>query len=220
MFESLRQAFKEAVDNFNTELRRDEVPEAADRLLRAMKRELVNARAGLSRLETEIGKTRAEAEREEAEARTCVRREEMARRIGDEETVRVARRYAERHLQRKDLLEKKAAVLEQELASRRAEAEEMTERLKEAALQRDSLAATAGRSDARERLQEADDLFDDLERMADRIGDFEARAAAERELDEMDAPPFAGEEPGAAPPPEADVEARLAELKRRMEGGD
>jgi hypothetical protein len=215
MFESLRQAFREAVDNFRTELHRDEVPEAADRLLRAMQRELIRRRADLLRLEEELRRVQAEGVREAEELRTCLRREELAARIRDEETMRVARSYAERHLRRKDLLEKKAEVLEQEIREGRVEADQMTRRLEEAASQRDSLAATAGRTGARERLREADDLFDEMDRMAERIGDLEARAAAARELGEMD---LEGTD-GPTPPREeadADADARLADLKRRM----
>jgi len=231
MFESLRQAFREAVHNFQTELNRDSVPEAADRLLRAMEKELGGARVELDRLAREVEQVRAEAAREEDEARTCLRREDMARRIGDEETARIAHEYATRHLKRKDLLEEKASVLARELADRRRETEEMTERLKEARLRRDALAATAGRTGAHSRLQEAEDLFGEMDRMADRIRDLEGHADAVREIDEMD---LGGERGGVGggggsgggagsggvrPDPDADVEARLAELKRRMGEG-
>lgn len=216
MFDSLRQAFREAVDNFRTELNRDEVPEAADRLLRAMERELVETRLQLDRLAGEAKRVRAEAAAEEAQARTCVRREEMARKIGDAETESVAREFAARHLRRKDLLDEKASVLERELADRRAEMDEMVRQLGEARHKRDALAASAGRTQAHERLRQADGLFSDMDRMADRIRDLEARAAAAEELGGSEL--FGDDGLSQAPPPpsEADVEARLAELKRRM----
>jgi phage shock protein A len=213
MFENLRQAFREAVDNFRTELRRDQVPEAADRLLRAMQVELVNARAELDRLTEDVEKAREEAKREEEEARTCLRREEMARGIGDQATVEVARRYAARHLKRKDVLEEKARVLAREVEVQRREVEDMTSRLKEARLQRESLAASAGRSDARNRLQEADELFEEMDRMADRIRDLEGRADAAREIDELD---LDRSSPAAPPPTAEEIDARLEELKKRM----
>lgn len=213
MFESLRAAFREAVDNFRTELNRDAVPEAADRLLRAMQNELVGVRAELKRLSEQLQKVEAEAEREEAQARTCLRREEMARSIGDGETVRIAREYAARHLRRKDLLEDKAQVLRRELAEYRQEAGEMEDRLKEARVQREALAASAGRTGANQSLQDADELFEAMDRMAERIDDLEHRAAAAGELDDLE---LDGPRAGAAPPPGMDVDARLAELKRRM----
>lgn len=214
MFESLREAFREAVDNFRTELNRDDVPEAADRLLRAMGDEVVRARTVLKKLESDLARVREEAKREEADARTCLRREEMARRIGDDETADIARRYAARHVRRKDLLDEKASILSRELEDRRREVEEMLERLKEARVQKEALAASAGRTDAHRRLQDTDDLFEAMDRMAERIEDFEGRAAAARELDELDLDGM--RDPRPAPSGSDDVDARLAELKRRM----
>jgi phage shock protein A len=216
MFDSLRQAFREAVENFRTELNRDQVPEAADKLLRAMERELTETRVHLDRLANDLERVRAEAEREEAEARTCLRREEMARKIGDAETEGVAREFAVRHLRRKDLLQEKAAVLERELEDRRAEMDEMVKQLKEARVKREALTASAGRTGARERLREADDLFSEMDRMAERIRDVEARAAAAEELGGMDLFGSEASGPERPPPSEAEVDARLAELKRRM----
>jgi hypothetical protein len=115
MFESLRQAFREAVENFHTELNRDALPEATDRLLAAMSTEVVDAHRRLDELRAEIGEVRNEAKREEEMARTCVRREEMARGIGDSETQEVARQFALRHLRRKEVLDEKAEVLEREV---------------------------------------------------------------------------------------------------------
>jgi len=212
MFESLRQAFREAVDNFRNELNRDRVPEAADRLLKAMEQELVSARSTLSRLDEELTATKEQARAEEAEAKTCLRRESLARGIGDEETADVARQFAARHLRRKDVLEEKAAVLAKELADRKAEVAEMTEQLKSARVHRESLLATASRSGARDRLQQAEDLFDEMDRMAERIQDMESRvdatAEVHRTLDpDAHAPPLS---------PEDLADARLEELKKRM----
>ena len=50
MFDNLRQAFREAVDNFKEELGRDDVPEAVNRLLREMKREAADTKAEIRRL--------------------------------------------------------------------------------------------------------------------------------------------------------------------------
>lgn len=40
MFDELRAAFKEAIDNFNTELGRDQISESVDKLLIGMKGEI------------------------------------------------------------------------------------------------------------------------------------------------------------------------------------
>jgi phage shock protein A len=213
MFESLRQAFREAVDNFRTELNRDRVPEAADRLLKAMEQELISARTALSRLEDEVAAVEAQARAEEEEARTCLRRETMALKIDDEETAKVARDFAAKHLRRKDLLQEKASVLKRELADRKAEAAEMMEQLGAARVHRESLLATAGRTGARDQLQQAEDLFEEMDRMAERIQDMESRVDATGEVDDLLDPAGSRRSP---PPPADDVDARLEELKRRM----
>lgn len=221
MFDSLRDAFREATENFRRELNRDAVPEAADRLLKAMERELVDSRLQLDEVEKLLEKTRAEAASEEEQLRTCLRREEMALRIDDEETARVAREFAARHLRRKDVLDEKAAVLQKELKDRRAEFDEMTAQLQEARVHREALTAAAGRTGARDRIRDADDLFSEMDRMAERIQDFDARAQAAQELGEMDLD-GAGTRwdsrraEAARDAPADDVEARLEELKRRM----
>ena len=219
MFESLRDAFREATENFKRELNRDAVPEAADKLLRAMEKELVDSRVQLEELSDQLARTRSEVEAEDRELRTCLRREEMARGIGDEETAQVASEFAARHLRRRDVLEEKVSVLERELADRREEMDAMTGQLKEARARRDSLTATAGRTGARNRIEEADDLFARMDEMADRISDFDARAQAAQELGEMELdgverPTWDGS--GTSTSDRANVDARLAELKRRM----
>jgi len=217
MFENLRNAFREAIDNFQRELNRDDVPEAVDRLLVSMRNEATEAKTRLHDLEAAIARARAEAKQESDEAATCRRRESMARDIGDEDTAAVAAEYAVRHEERATVLRRKATALEEELELRRAEIEEMIEKIREAQKNRDTLAAKLGRSSARESIRESTDLFDELDRMAERIQSDEQRRRAESELDfdlsggseytiDLDAPPR----------PEPDLDARLAELKRRM----
>lgn len=212
MLSSLGDAFKQAYANFLEELNRDRVPEAADRLLRAMKDELVDLEADTRELERELAEVREEAEAEDQSARTCVRREELALDIEDEETAAVAREYAKRHLRRHEILVEKASVLEREIRQRRAELEELTSRFREARERRASLQATQGRADTRDQLREADDLFAEMDRMAEKIGDMERAGEAAAELDEAlgtDAPPRG--------PDPVDLDARLEALKRRME---
>lgn len=222
MFDSLRQAFREAVDNFRTELNRDAVPETADRLIRAMERELVEARLILERLDEQIAGTRQEVEAEAEALRACLRRETLARGIGDGETEEVARTFARRHLQRKDLLEEKLRVLERERVDRGEEVDGMLQELKGARVRREAMAASTGTTSARERLREADDLFGDLDRMAERIEDLGHQATAAEAMDggagaggfsrRGDSPPSASELP--------DLDERLRILKERMQRGD
>ena len=219
MFESLRAAFREAIENFKEELNRDQVPEAVDDLLRGMRVEVTEAKTRLHDLEAGVRRALAEAGREGQEAETCRRREEMAERIGDTETARVAAEFRAKHSRRKEVLETKAAALQQELEVRKGEIEDMVEQLREAQTKRESLAAEAGRSTARNSIRGAEDLFDELDRMAERIGDEKAREdAADDLLDDLDDLGVSTDRGSSASSTRsgADVDARLAELKRRM----
>ena len=215
MFENLRRAFREAIDNFNEELNRDEVPELVDGLLRQMHQEVADARAHLSTLEDQIREALRQAELEKKEVETCLRRETMARRIGDDETAEIAADYARKHEKRRIIQERKALALREELEMKRGEAEDMLAQLKEARARRQELSATAGRAEARRSLSGSDDLFAELDRMAERIEGMDLQREAEEdllsELDDLDSPP-----PSYRPSPEAEAEARLRELKRRM----
>ncbi len=215
MFDNLRQAFREAVDNFKDELGRDEIPEAVDRLLREMKREAADTKAEIRRLEEAIQGAIEEAEKEKDDGKTCRRREKMALEISDEETARLAREYAEKHEHRRSVLEHKALALKEELDMRQEEFGEMIEAIKDAEKNRDGLTATVGRASARNSIEEADDLFSELDRFADEIEGDDARRKANVELDDLIDDPsdrFASR----PDPPEIDVDARLDALKRAM----
>jgi hypothetical protein len=169
MFEDLRAAFREALDNFNRELRRENVSETADRLLFGMKREITDEKVQVADLESQLEKTVAESQREKDLGATCRRREKMARQIGDEETASLAAQHAAKHEGHHVLLENKAVALREELAFRRRNVDEMIDQFSAAKQKRDALAATAGRSGARSTFTDADDLFGELDRMADKI---------------------------------------------------
>jgi len=208
MFDNLRDAFREAVDNFKEELNRDDVPETVDRLLRGMKEEAADTQARVHALEREIEVTQKIAAREAKDADTCRRREDMANGIGDPETARIAAEFAKKHENKHEVLTTKANALEKELALLRVEVTEMIEKIKQSQKDRDALAATAGRADARNTIRGAGDLFDELDRMAEKIGDDGAEARASEEVwKAMES----GEKVEAV-----DFDARLEELKRRM----
>ena len=213
MFDNLRHAFREAVDNFKEELGRDEIPEAVDRLLREMKREAADTKAEIRRLEEAIHGAIEGAEKEEGKGKTCRRREKMALDISDEETARVARDYAEKHAHRRSVLQHKALALKEELDMRQEEYGEMLEAIKDADKNREGLAATAGRATARNSIEEADDLFSELDRFADEIEGDDARRKANIEVDDLldDRPDSLGSPPDLG---EIDVDARLEALKR------
>jgi hypothetical protein len=81
-----------------------------------MQREFNSAQAALDKLDAEVRRTRREAEEERENEQVCRRREEMARRINDAETVRIAAEFAVRHAERAGVLERKVVVLVEEHA--------------------------------------------------------------------------------------------------------
>lgn len=220
MFEDLRAAFREALDNFNNELRRENVSETADRLLIGMKNEIADEKVQIRELEAQLEKALAGARREQEAGATARRREKMARGIGDEETADLAAEHAAKHEGHHALLDKKAAAIAEEIEFRRGNVDEMIEKFSEARQKRDALSATAGRSGARRSFAEAGDLFGELDRMAEKIEGERRQGDAAEALDDLgleedseyhvrlDDPPPAREE--------LDVDAALAELKRRM----
>jgi len=220
MFDELRAAFREALDNFNKELSRDQVPETVDRLLAGMRNEIADEKAQVAGLEAQLEKTQGELTRVREQAAIARRREQMARKIEDAETADTAAQYAARMEGHRDVLEKKAAALQEEIDFRGKTVEEMFARFHEAKEQRDALGATAGRAGARETLSAADDLFSELDRMAEKIEGTRSEADAAEALDDIDL----GDRSeyhvdiDEAPPEreELDVDAALAELKRRM----
>ena len=213
MFENLRRAFREAVDNFNRELDRDAVPEAVDGLLKGMEKEAVAAKSGLESLKQELEVTRKRAAAEKREAEVCRRREELARKIGDAETAGIAGKFGEKHERRCQVLTEKGDAIQAEVHLRESEFRDMLKQIGEARERRSSLEATAGRTRARRSVNAADDLFGELDRMAEKIDGTRAGMGPE------DAPFDDGrefdEELGRTRREEV-IDARLEELKRRM----
>ncbi|NCG32781.1 MAG: hypothetical protein GWP44_07845 [Proteobacteria bacterium] len=219
MFEDLRRAFREGIDNFNKELNREYVPETVDKLIKGMIDEITDAKSGLGELENQIKKALIESEKEKGEAQTARRREQMANEIGDAETAMIAASFAEKHEQHQTVLEQKALALKAEFEFREAGIEEMMSKIKEAKTKRESISATAGRTGARESISAADDLFSELDRMSDKIDGEKAKGDAAEAFSEID---LGGTDSDThidmndAPRAEPDFDAALEELKRRM----
>jgi phage shock protein A len=219
MFEDLRRAFREGIDNFNKELNRKHVPETVDKLIKGMVDEITDAKSGLGELENQIKKALIESEKEKGEAQTARRREQMANEIGDAETAMIAASFAEKHEQHQTVLEQKALALKAEFEFREAGIEEMMSKIKEAKTKRESISATAGRTGARESISAADDLFSELDRMSDKIDGEKAKGDAAEAFSDID---LGGTDSDThidinkAPRSEPDFDAALEELKRRM----
>ena len=212
MFEDLKRVFSRSWNAFLAETARRDPEDQVAELLSAMRREMVQAKADLPLHDRNVQGAEAELERERRALADAERRGELAQRIQDAETVRVAAEFAERHRKRAAVLEEKlrAARAERELAYQ--ESDDMMRRYKEADTNRFALVAEIRRRGTQARLDSAmgrspAGAADELRRAEERISDAGAYAEA---LDDLGAD-------GAAPPPRvSDVEDRLAELKRRM----
>ena len=113
--------FRQSVESFRTELHRREPEDHVAEVLTAMRREMVAVRALVSSLERDLVSAVAELDRERDALASCERRGDMARAIGDEETVRIAAEFAERHRNKVRILDQKRLALVEELELRRRE---------------------------------------------------------------------------------------------------
>lgn len=213
MFRELQNVFRQSLAAFRAELSKREPEDQVAELLSAMRREMTAARAALPLLEQEANRARAELERERALLEQCERRRDLADRIGDAETARVAREFADRHRERAEVLRHKAEATAAEWALRRREAEEMMRRYQEADANRFAMVAELRRSGAHQRIRSALDAeegpFADFARMEDAVAGHAAHADAVQEVADLDRDPSTGSSP-------AELDERLRELKRRM----
>ena len=212
MFESLRNAFRQAGENFRAELQRDRTPEAIDRLLLTLRDELAALTQASRELTLELERVETQAGEERREIETCLRRARMAEEIGDDETAAVAREFAGKHRLRRERLLGKAGALEHELGERRAMIEEVTEMYTAVRNRRESIVAAVGRARSRGRMRQARTLFDEMDRIAGKIERLDASSG-----DGLGPGGTADPDSGGEPRSTADeAEARLDELKRRM----
>jgi hypothetical protein len=189
--------FRDALRAFSTRLDPDE----RRRVSLGMREALVHAKLGIRDLQAALTNTEARLTAESAELDTVRRRQGYAADIGDTETVAIAERFAQQHAERVAMLEQKRMVQQHELMMSEREYESMRLELRRA------LSGVAPGSDGagvREAaLGDVDSLLrDDLSGL-DPLADV-----------------VAGETP--APPRrtraerEADADARLADLKRKL----
>jgi hypothetical protein len=175
------------------DLMRGNVPPGERReALAQMRDTIARARMGVEDLRESVEVTRRRVAVEKAEIDTVRRRKGLAESIGDTQTVSVAERFEMQHLERLVVLEQKLSAQENELLFIEREVAEMTEQFKAAAAGVGSGMASGSAAAATGEGGLPDDRRE-LELELDTIGRAQRRAAAE-----------------------ADAEARLAELKRRM----
>ena len=136
MFDELRQAFREALDNFNKEVRRDQVSETTDTLLIEMKKEIINEEGQIAKLEDQLLKTMSEVAALDENIVTARRRQELARTISDEDTAGLAGDWVSKAKHQRTILLKKAGALQEEVEFRSQAINEMHDRFKEAQLKK------------------------------------------------------------------------------------
>lgn len=215
MFDDLKKLFSRAWGEFHAELNRREPEDQVAELLTAMRREMVEARATLPELDAVLARARGELERERRELADCRRRGELAERIGDAETARVAGEFAERHARRVEVLEEKVRAAQAERDLHAEEIQRMSREYKKAEANRFAMVARLRTARAQGRMglgaEGSSDPFGDFDRVSDEAARRADYLDALDELADLDSP---GPRPGADSA--ADVEERLRELKRRM----
>ena len=182
--------FDEVRQAFRELLHGNVPPEGRRELIAVMKDTLVHARLALDDLRDGVEVTRKRVERERAELDTIRRRKGLAQGVGDAETVSVAERFETQQAERLAVLEQKQAAQESELALVERDVAEMKEQLK---------AALAGVGSGM-RSGTVDTDADPLD---------EGRSGVEQQLNDLKR----AERRANA---NADAEAALAELKKRM----
>jgi hypothetical protein len=123
VFDGFRRSFDEL-------LARATRPEERRVIASRMKDTLVQARLGLDDLRDGLGKARQRLATEERELETVKRRKQLAEGIGDRETIEVAAKYEQMHTERSEVLRRKVAAQEAELALAEREVAEMSAELK------------------------------------------------------------------------------------------
>lgn len=178
-------------------------PDERRRATHGMREALVHARLALKDLTAAVEATGTRLQAERAELETVRRRLGYAAEIGDHETVAIAERFATQHAEKVAMLETKLMAQQQELTVTEREYEAMSVELRRvmSGLPAQDAAASPEAAAARE----IDELLGDMP-SAGPPGSAGGNASS-----------------GASAPPrrsraerEADADARLADLKRRM----
>jgi hypothetical protein len=186
VFDGFRRSFDEL-------LSRATKPEERRIVASRMRDTLVQAKMGLGDLRDGLEKARQRLVVEEKELETVRRRKQLAEGIGDRETVDIATKYEEMHIQRVDVARKKVDAQEAEFALAEADVSQMATELKAVMSGTDSRPAASTLGAESEPDLDPDAAKEALRQEIDSMG--RARANADRE---------------------ADAARRLDELKRRM----
>jgi hypothetical protein len=123
VFDGFRRSFDELLERATR-------PEDRRIVASRMKETLVQARMGLDDLRDGLAKAHQRLANEERELETARRRKHLAQGISDRETVELAAKYEQMHGERAEVLRRKVAAQEAELALAEREVAEMSAELK------------------------------------------------------------------------------------------
>ncbi|HXY19662.1 MAG TPA: hypothetical protein VEH83_06660 [Gemmatimonadales bacterium] len=189
MFKRLREALEAALAAATPP------PDLYD-LAGQMREALIEARAGLGRMRDDLAGSEREQRALAAEIETAERRRALAAGIDDAETVAVAERYLAKHRERAAVLEKKVAAQREELSLAERDAAEMVAQLEEVTKRRGTVQGDRSAQAAWSALGRAGMDRPELDAEQEALKSRMDRAAREAEAD-----------------------AKLEELKRRMGKG-
>ncbi len=113
-------------------------------LERSMHEAVIEARASLEAMRDGLEATKRRLVREQQQRDDAERRGRLAGEINDQETIDVAMRFAAKHGERVEMLERKLKAQQEELALAERELSEMREQLKEVKASRPEREASAG----------------------------------------------------------------------------
>ncbi|MCH9014275.1 MAG: hypothetical protein IH877_01140 [Gemmatimonadetes bacterium] len=121
MFEDLKAAINAALAAASGDPRRP---------LRLMREAVIEAKTSVGKMRDGITATRRKLAAESKSLSDAERRGKMATDIGDVETAEIAREFADKHLEKVGILERKLEAQEAELEIAEREVKEMTEKLR------------------------------------------------------------------------------------------
>jgi hypothetical protein len=173
-------------------------PHERREILHRMRDTLVQAKVGIEDMRDALERSKQRLEHERRELDTVRRRKGLAANINDAETVQIAEKYEQMHVERVEVLERKVAAQENELALAERDVAEMTRELRLA-----SSGATPPMGNAAE-TQRMRDAQDEANAAAG-----ENASAVRDEIDSLGRARSRAER-------EADAARKLEELKRRM----
>ena len=226
MFRRLREKIERALES--REAARALSREELDDLLHAMRKELIDLRARTARVEKEVAQLDSKAQDSVRRAEHAHRLAQDAKAAGREDEARGAMEATERALRQAEDLKRQAIEAHADLAELTAEAADKLEKLKEAQRNRHAILARSRRAKTSQRLGEAirgpesgirrfEQAEEDLEAAEDLV-------AATQEVEEALGGPTVPVETDyelrrlEQADEMADIERRLAELKREVEG--